>query len=312
MLFRKWGCLVGPENSIFRKLKSVDPKKMPLTTEIILHFYFPFKVFPENFTKRERARARERRRNIPVSSTITGELRAPVRADLASSSPTTAIRDRDRRFARSCHRSRSREDRDRAVARSRRRSRSWSREIAIKGAISRSVERDLAVARSRCWSRSRLREIALLIAISPSRDRAGSRSRSREAVDRDLAKKARSRSTTRLSDWIGRRWWFFSGLWLVFFWICVFLLLFQTPENIFRKIFWNATKHMETFSFSGKRFTATKHSLRYWPTHTSVKDSKSAKDKIHNSILYIKHYKNLIEQTHWRRRSTSQRLKTQK
>ena len=30
---------------------------------------------------------------------------------------------------------------------------------------------------------------------------------------------------------------FFSGLWLVFFWICVFLLLFQTPESIFRKIF---------------------------------------------------------------------------
>ena len=32
--------------------------------------------------------------------------------------------------------------------------------------------------------------------------------------------------------------------------ICVFLLLFQTPENIFRNIFWNATKHMKTFSFS--------------------------------------------------------------
>ena len=30
---------------------------------------------------------------------------------------------------------------------------------------------------------------------------------------------------------------------------CLFLLLFQTPENIFRKIFWNATKHMKTFSF---------------------------------------------------------------
>ena len=29
----------------------------------------------------------------------------------------------------------------------------------------------------------------------------------------------------------------FSGLWLVFFWICVFLLLFQTLENIFQKIF---------------------------------------------------------------------------
>ena len=30
---------------------------------------------------------------------------------------------------------------------------------------------------------------------------------------------------------------------ILHFLICVFLLLFQTPENIFRKIFWNATKH---------------------------------------------------------------------
>ena len=51
--------MVGPENSIFRKLKSVDRKKMPLTTEIILHFYFPFKVFPENERERERARDRD-------------------------------------------------------------------------------------------------------------------------------------------------------------------------------------------------------------------------------------------------------------
>ena len=62
MLFRKWGCLVGLKNSIFRKLKSVDPNKKPLTTEIILHFYFPFKVFLENEreTERERARAHDR------------------------------------------------------------------------------------------------------------------------------------------------------------------------------------------------------------------------------------------------------------
>ena len=145
MLFRKWGCLVGPENSIFWKLKSVDRKKMPLTTEIILHFYFPFKVFPENFTKRERARARERRRNIPVSSTITGELRAPVRADrdLAgkhssrrwSRSRRREIapdRDRDRRRDlakrwsrdRVCRRERMIQDRNRRFARSRRQSRS--------------------------------------------------------------------------------------------------------------------------------------------------------------------------------------------
>ena len=52
--------MVGPENSIFRKLKSVDPKKKPLTTEMLLHFYFPFKAFPENVRERERARARAR------------------------------------------------------------------------------------------------------------------------------------------------------------------------------------------------------------------------------------------------------------
>ena len=35
---------------------------------------------------------------------------------------------------------------------------------------------------------------------------------------------------------------FFLGCGLCFL-ICVFLLFFQTPENIFRKIFWNATKY---------------------------------------------------------------------
>ena len=68
MLFRKWGCLVGPENSIFRKLKSVDPKNVPLTTEMLLHFYFTFKGFPENERERERARARRRSSGIASSS----------------------------------------------------------------------------------------------------------------------------------------------------------------------------------------------------------------------------------------------------
>ena len=54
--------MVGPENSIFRKLKFVDRKKMPLTTEIILHFYFPFKAFLENERERERERERARER----------------------------------------------------------------------------------------------------------------------------------------------------------------------------------------------------------------------------------------------------------
>ena len=167
MLFRKWGCLVGPENSIFRKLKSVDPKKKPLTTEMLLHFYFPFKAFPENDREREResARARERRTSGPRSW-------APA---------LVRRRDRDRDLgSRSC--------RDR-----------WS------------------------WS-----QIALSIAI-----------------------------TTRSSDWKHFWNWWFLGCGLFFlgcglcFLICVFLLLFQTPENIFRKIFWNATKHQKTFSFSG-------------------------------------------------------------
>ena len=160
--FRKWGCLVGPENSIFRKLKSVDPKKKPLTTEMLLHFYFSFKAFPENERERgrERARARKRRRSSPRS-------RAP-----------TPVRDRDR------------DPRSRLTVRSR------EGKIAI-------------------FARSRRRSC-------------GRRTGNIFVVD----------------DF------FFLGCGLCFL-ICVFLLFFQTPENIFRKIFWNATKHMEIFSFSG-------------------------------------------------------------
>ena len=80
MFFRKWGCLVGPENSIFRKLKSVDRKKMPLTTKIILHFYFPFKIFPENERERERERAHAR------GEAINGAISRSVDRDLGSSS----------------------------------------------------------------------------------------------------------------------------------------------------------------------------------------------------------------------------------
>ena len=91
MLFRKWGCLVGPENSIFWKLKSVDPKKKPLTTEIDLHFYFPFKAFPENERERESTRAREekwrtrsRRREIAPLVAISRRRDRAVDRDLAS------------------------------------------------------------------------------------------------------------------------------------------------------------------------------------------------------------------------------------
>ena len=146
--FRK--CFFGNEAVwLVRKIlfsgnwNSLTEKKKPLTTEIILHFYFPFKVFPENERERESARARSR---------------SPVCAD---------------------------------------------RDLAGKHS-------------SRRWSRSR-----------------EDRNRQRDLTfNRDLAKKARSSDSVQC-----RRWWFFPRLWLVFFWICVFLLLFQTPENFFRKIF---------------------------------------------------------------------------
>ena len=86
----------------------------------------------------------------------------------------------------------------------------------------------------------------------------------------------RSRSMARSSYWSLRstapsnpveRW---ASIWVLclFFWFCLFpCSIFQTSENIFRKIFWNTTKHIKTFSFpengifSRNAFTRTKHSL---------------------------------------------------
>ena len=79
---------------------------------------------------------------------------------------------------------------------------------------------------------SRRRELAPQIAIDTRRREIAISDRSR---DRAVAS---SRHWLRDRD----RWWYFS-------WVCVFLL-FQTPKNIFRKIFWNATKHGEIFSVS--------------------------------------------------------------
>ena len=125
-------------------------KKKPLTTEIILHFYFPFKVFLENEWERERESVRARSRSL-------------IRAD---------------RDLVGKHSSRRWSRRDRVVDRDLAFARSHRIEIAIDGAISR-----------RRWDRDR-------------------------AVNRDL----RSRSTARSSDGVQcRRWWFFPGLWLVFF-----------------------------------------------------------------------------------------------
>ena len=76
MLFRKCGCLVGPENRIFRKLISVDQKKKKaLTTEMNFRSYFHFKWIPERERERERerkgeARTHQRRLHAPSSSSL--------------------------------------------------------------------------------------------------------------------------------------------------------------------------------------------------------------------------------------------------
>ena len=188
MLFQKWGCLVGPENSIFRKLKSVDSKKQPLTTEMLLHFYFPFKAFPENERERESTRAHERGEEpgAIASSSSSPRSRAPVRAPAPVWGAIVI--------------SRRRRDRDRAV-------------------------------------------------------------------DRDR----------RLGSQRSRRWWFyvFSGLWLLFSDLC---FPSSFPNTKHQKIFFGKFFKMQPntwkyfpfpeisifgkYVFSGKRFTATKHSLK--------------------------------------------------
>ena len=195
MLFQKCGYLVGPENRIFRKLISGDPKKKALTTEMNFCSYFHFKWIPE--------REREREKNA-----LTELQSAPFAS-------TSAV-DRDLR--------------------------SWSH----------AVDRDLAFAPTIAISSSRrsFSEIASSIMISPSR-----RSRSCEAA-RCFARSDRRRGRQtgtckaprhRTQSSVKRQ----ASIWglFVLFWICLFLLLFQTLENIFQKICENATKHMKTFSF---------------------------------------------------------------
>ena len=77
MLFRKCGCLVGPENRIFRKSISFDCKKYALTMEIHFRSYFHFKWFPQR--ERERERERERRRSSDHAFNVADEPRALVR-----------------------------------------------------------------------------------------------------------------------------------------------------------------------------------------------------------------------------------------
>ena len=140
MFFRKWWCLVGPKNRIFRKLISIGPKKMALTTEIILHFHFHFKVFPEKERERERVLDRWWSSSSPVRRSLANPefqfvsiSQAPVRRPRLvpsiaiswrrSQSRSQSREDRDLAFVSSCHRSK---------ARLRRRSRSttWSSDWA--------------------------------------------------------------------------------------------------------------------------------------------------------------------------------------
>ena len=248
ILFWKYGCLVGSENRIFRKLISVDPKKKALTTEMNFRSYFHFKWIPERERERERESEREREKHnqsalfartklqsAPFASTSAIDRDPRSRTRLRPDrNRRGASRDRNRRFARSRHRSPSclRADRDRRFARSR------------------------SMARSSYWS---------LRSTAPS-----------NPVERWAYAKARWRSMARSSYWSLRstappnpveRW---ASIWVLclFFWFCLLpCSIFQTPENIFRKIFWNTTKHIKTFSFSENgifsrnAFMRTKHSL---------------------------------------------------
>ena len=132
MLFWKWDCLVGLKNSIFWKLKSVDWKKKPLTTEIILHFYFPFKVFPENERERDRETERARDRDRTRSRNRIEIAIAPNRHRTGSRSHRISQSDRD------CDRTGSRDQIEIAIAPDR----ECRRRNLAKIAISPSLDRD--------------------------------------------------------------------------------------------------------------------------------------------------------------------------
>ena len=189
MFFRKWGCLVGLKKSIFRKLKSIDPKKNAFDHGNQFTLLFSLQSISGKWEReRESVRACERR----------------------------SVGRRDRAV-----------DRDLAVARSRR------IVIVINGERGRSE-----------------------IAINASRDR---------AVDRDLAKKARSRLPVVVDD-------FFLGCGLCFSRF-VFSFFFFKHQKIFSGKFFEMQPNTEKYFpfpeisifgkyvFSGKYFTATKHSL---------------------------------------------------
>ena len=119
MLFRKYGCLVGFENKIFRKSFSFDRKKEALTTEIHCRSYFHFKWFLDQ----ERERESERKKREPRS-------RLRRRRRTPSSSPTIA-RTKSHRSRRSQHRADRTAPLDLASAQSRLRPRAFDPPISL-------------------------------------------------------------------------------------------------------------------------------------------------------------------------------------
>ena len=119
--------------------------------------------------------------------------------------------------------------------------------------------------RERARTRERRRSSPRSRAPSPVRWRNHDR-----AVDRDLAPSRRDRDLVLWSLMI-----FFPGLWLCVFWF-VFSFFFSKHQQIFSGKFFemqpNTWKHFHfpkisisgKYVFSGKRFTATKHSLRVY------------------------------------------------
>ena len=169
MLFRKCGCLVGPENRIFRKLISVDWKKKALTTEMNFRSYFHFKWIPE----REREKHARTHQSAPFARTklqsVPFARTSAVDHDLRSQSHLRVGRD-----------------------------------LAKQSGASRDPNR-----------------------------RRGHQTGAREAPRR------------RTLSSVERQ----SGFCPCFLGLSFPCSIFQTPENIFRKIFWNTIKHMKTFSF---------------------------------------------------------------
>ena len=221
MLFRKCGCLVGPENRIFRKLISVDQKRKK---GFDYGNEFPF-LFSLRMNSRERERERERERKRERER----ETHALVRTVHTHWAPGRAVRKHQ------CRRSRSRAvDRD-----PRSRSRAVHCDLSFAPIAIDVVLREIAIDASRDRAVDRNLAFAPIAIGAVLRDIASDTSWDR-AVDRDLAKRRGASNPVehRASIWVLS----------VFFWVCLFLL-FQTPKNIFRKFFWNATKHMKTFSF---------------------------------------------------------------